>query len=104
MIYGKNGSLMVTDEKLTLCDRLGEVLEEFSYEYNEEQLAIQLLDNFAQSVLSPEGIQFYCKAVDSLPTMALIEAAYLSARTAMPEEPEKVLERGHSMSVGIWPQ
>jgi len=102
-IYGKNGSLAVTNERLTVYDRLGEVLEEFRYEYNEQQLIIQLLENFAGSILSPDSVGLCCGAAENLPTMALIEAAYLSARTAMPEEPERVLRRGYPAPVGIWP-
>jgi predicted dehydrogenase len=102
-IYGKEKYLAVTDEKLTICDHLGNVLEEFLYEYNDRQLTIQLLDNFAGSILSPGDIQLCCEAAGNLPTMALIEAAYLSARTAMPEEPERVLQRTRPTPAGVWP-
>ncbi len=102
-IYGKNGSLAVTDEMMIVYDRLGKVLEEFHYKYDGEKLTIQLLDNFAESILLGDKVQPYCGAVENLPTMALIEAAYLSARTAMPEEPERVLQRGYPAPIGIWP-
>ena len=102
-IYGESGSLAVSDDRLIVCDRAGKVLEEFRYEYNEERLTIRLLDNFAAGILLPDEGRFCCGAIDSLPTMAVIEAAYLSARTAMPEEPRRVLERGYPAAVDIWP-
>ena len=34
--------------------------------------------------------------------MAVIEAAYLSARTAMPEEPQRILEIVGSEPANIW--
>jgi predicted dehydrogenase len=102
-IYDRNGSLAVTDERLIVFDRLGEVLEEFNYEYDGEKLTIQLLDNFAQSIITGQRAQLYGGAAEILPTMAFIEAAYLSARTAMPEEPERVLQRGYPAPINIWP-
>jgi UDP-N-acetyl-2-amino-2-deoxyglucuronate dehydrogenase len=102
-IYGKEKNLTVTDKRLTIHNRLGEVLEEFRYEYDDRQLTIRLLENFAGSILSPGRVQLCCGAAENLPTMAFIEAAYLSARTAMPEEPEKVLQRAGPAPAGIWP-
>jgi hypothetical protein len=80
------------------------VLEESHYKHDDRQLTIQLLDNFAGNILSSGRVKLCCGAAGNLPTMALIEAAYLSARTAMPEEPERVLQRVHPTPVEIWPE
>ena len=51
-----------------------------------------LLKNFALSMLMPDKNKLYSSARENLHDMALIEAAYLSARTSMPEEPSKILK------------
>jgi predicted dehydrogenase len=51
-----------------------------------------VLENFGSHLLRPEQNQLVCSAADNLKNMAFIEAAYLSARTGMPEEPARILK------------
>jgi hypothetical protein len=45
-------------------------------------------------VLRPEGKKMASSGRENLKNMAVIESAYLSARTGMPEEPGKILQMG----------
>ena len=51
-----------------------------------------LLENFAASVTSPETTKLCSSARENLENMAVIESAYLSARTGFPEEPGRILQ------------
>jgi predicted dehydrogenase len=91
-LYGKDKILTVNQKRLTVTDGLGEVSEEL--EYDDDQLACmaKLLENFALSILSPDKNELWSGGRGNLKDMAVIESAYLSARTAMPEEPNRVLQ------------
>ncbi len=51
-----------------------------------------MLESFALSVSNPEEHKLVSGGRQNLRNMAVIEAAYLSARTAMPEEPARILQ------------
>ncbi len=93
-IYGKDKILAISNTSFILTDNLGEIIEELKYEDNELCYMTELLENFAMSILSPEKNKF-CRSIrKNLRNMAIIESAYLSARTAVPEEPNKMFEYG----------
>ena len=50
------------------------------------------LDSVALSILDPEKNKASDDEKADLNNMAVIESAYLSARTAMPEEPGRILD------------
>ena len=50
-----------------------------------------MLENLALSLLDPKHHTFYPEYGCDLRTFAVIEAAYLSNRTGMPEEPSRIL-------------
>jgi len=52
----------------------------------------KVLENFGSNLLSPVENPLVSTAADNLKDMAVIEAAYLSARTGMPEEPGRILK------------
>jgi hypothetical protein len=51
-----------------------------------------VLENFGSHLLWPDKNPLVSPAADNLKIMAFIEAAYLSARTGMPEEPARILK------------
>jgi hypothetical protein len=51
-----------------------------------------LLKDFAQSILSPDENKLCSSGRENLKDMAVIESAYLSARTGFPEEPGRILQ------------
>jgi predicted dehydrogenase len=61
----------------------------------------ELLNNFALSILYPAEHKLrYGLSVD-LATMAFIDSAYLSAKTATPETPQKIFEISKNKIIGI---
>lgn len=50
------------------------------------------LENFGSHLLWPDKNNLVSPAADNLKNMAFIEAAYLSARTGMPEQPDRILK------------
>ena len=91
-LYGKDQILTVNDRHLTVSDGLGETSEELEYEDDAFFCMTELLKNFAVSILSPDTNKLCSSARENLQDMAVIESAYLSARTGFPEEPPKVLQ------------
>jgi len=81
-----------SDTNLTVWDNLGNVIDRFEAESDESESTAQMLENFAQNLLSPDKNRFGREQNSILDTMAVIESAYLSARTAVPEEPAKILD------------
>ncbi len=91
-IYGKDKILTVTDTQLTVSDGLSSKNKKFKYEDDESARYRALLENFALGILKPKDNKLSSSGRENLANMAVIESAYLSARTAMPEEPGKILQ------------
>jgi len=91
-LYGKGTIVTVSDTQLTVCDGLGKVSEKLKCDGGELVCATELLKSFGQSVLSPEKNKLRSSGRENLEDMAVIESAYLSARTRFPEEPGRILQ------------
>lgn len=91
--YGKNKVLTVSDKKLIESQAPEQKGKEFKYDDDESSRLEKLLNNFALSILSPEENKL-SSGKDNLKNMAVIESAYLSARTGEPEEPNRILQMG----------
>ncbi|MHC5061136.1 MAG: Gfo/Idh/MocA family protein [Planctomycetota bacterium] len=91
-IHTKDGFLTASGDNFILYDNLGNIAERFEPESTETDATAKMLKTFADGLLSSDKNDFVDSENDNLNVMAVIEAAYLSARTAMPEEPVKVLE------------
>ena len=91
-VYGKDKILTVSNKQLTASDGLGQRSEEWEYEDDQLGWYTALLENFALSILSPDENKLCSSGRENLKNMAVIESAYLSARTAMPEEPGRILQ------------
>jgi predicted dehydrogenase len=102
-VYGKDKILTVSDTRFTVSDGFGRISEES--EYDDDQLCwyTALLKNFALSILSPDENRLRSSGRENLKNMAVIESAYLSARTGMPEEPGTILQMGHIEPVNTGP-
>ncbi len=68
----------------------------------EEQVALErLLSDFAHSVSAPADHPLASSGQENLRNMAVLEAAYLSAKTGVPEQPARILRlAGHSARTG----
>jgi len=93
-VYGKNKIVTVTRDRLTVSDGSGQSHKQLKY--NEDALGCmaKVLDNFALNILSPDENKLCSSGGESLTNMAVIESAYLSARTGIPEEPGRILGKG----------
>jgi predicted dehydrogenase len=102
-IYCKNKILTVSDTTFTVSDGLGKPSQELEYDDNKLVFMAKLLKNFALSILSPDENKLCSSAAENLKNMAVIESAYLSARTGMPEEPGRILQMAQTEPINIWP-
>ena len=91
-VYGKDKILTVSNTQLIVSDGLGQKSEELKYDEDEFRWYTALLENFVLSILSPRENKLCSSGRENLKDMAVIESAYLSARTAMPEEPGRILQ------------
>ena len=91
-LYGKDKILTVDNSRFIISNHLGEV--QIQYEYDDDPPAWmgKLLKNFALSILLPDKNKPCSSGSENLKNMAVIESAYLSARTGFPEEPGKILQ------------
>jgi predicted dehydrogenase len=102
-VYGKDKILTVSDSRLAISDGLGQTNEESEYDDDELIWYTALLKNFALSILLPDKNKLCSSARENLNDMAVIEAAYLSARTGMPEEPGRILKMAQAEPTNIRP-
>ncbi len=91
-IHGKEGRLAVTDTEVVLTTRDGQGDQRWQYQEDEKVVMGRLFERFAKSLQSPEEHKFPGGGAESLKNMAVLESAYLSARTGFPEEPARVLQ------------
>ncbi len=91
-VYGKDKILAVSGRKLAISYGPEKNVKKFTYDDDESVRLEKLLNNFALSILVPEENKLCSSGKENLKNMAVIESAYLSARTVMPEEPDRILQ------------
>ena len=94
-VYGKDKILTANDIRLTVSDSLGQTSEESKYDNDELFCMTKLLQNFALSIVLPDKNKLCSSGRENLKDMAVVESAYLSARTGFPEEPGRILQMAH---------
>jgi predicted dehydrogenase len=99
-IHGRQSYMTFTNDSFANHDNSGTITQQQKFDYTPDESIEKMLQNIASTMLRPVKKQTNAR-VQNLMNMALIEAAYLSARTAMPEEPLKVLEMAATASTGI---
>lgn len=90
-LHSDDAFITVSENRFVVCDNHGKVIEKTEFDTTEAESRTKMLEDFAAKILS-EG-----KAGSTLPdsdivNMAVIESAYLSARTGMAENPGRLLE------------
>lgn len=93
-VCGKDRILVVNDRRLTMRDGDSQVIEEIDYEADTVACMAGVVGDFGLSVLHPDESELRSSGRENLKSMAVIESAYLSARTGMPEEPGRILQMG----------
>jgi len=101
-VYGKEKNLTVSSNKFIVSDSSGRVSEEREYDDDQFGREKALLENFALSILSPDKNKVLSGGRENLKNMVVIESAYLSARTSMPEEPDRILQMAQREGMNIW--
>ena len=91
-IYGKDKILTVTNTQLVISDILSGKSKKLNFDDDESGRYRAMLENFALSLLQPANNKLCSSGRENLTNMAVIESAYLSARTGTPEEPGKLLQ------------
>jgi predicted dehydrogenase len=102
-IYGKDKSVTVSDAHLRVTNNAGRAEEQLDCGRDRLSAVAKLLENFALSISRPDKNRLCSSGRENMKNMAVIEAAYLSARTAMPEEPARILEMARLEPTSIWP-
>ncbi|NLW85212.1 MAG: Gfo/Idh/MocA family oxidoreductase [Phycisphaerae bacterium] len=100
-IHGKDRHLTATPEEVVVCDNTGAELERAAYKDDRRPALERLLKNLAGHLLDPKEHPLYPDHGVDLNTLAVIEAAYLSARTGMPEEPARILRLAGAAELNI---
>lgn len=93
-IYTRDKILTASEIKFTVTDLTGNIEKYTDYDDNSLCQAKILLETFASGILTPDKNTLCSLAADNLNNMAVIESAYLSARTGMPEEPARIMQMG----------
>jgi len=91
-ICGKNKNLTLSGRDFIVTDESGKTIERLRYGGDELSAMTKLLENFALCITSPDNNVLRSCAAENLNNMAVIEAAYLSARTGFCEEPARILQ------------
>ena len=93
-VCGKDKIFVVSDRRLTVRDAESQIIEEAEYENDMGDCMAGVVEDFGLSVLPTEETGLRSSGRENLKSMAVIESAYLSGRTGMPEEPGKILQMG----------
>ncbi len=91
-IYGNNCVVTATRTQMVVRDGAGNIREQTDYEDNRPNCMAELLKNFALHILLPDNNKLTSTGRENLKNMAVMESAYLSARTGFPEVPAKILQ------------
>ena len=89
-LYGWDGRVHVDAEQLSILDSQGRRLEQTLFEHDAVVQMKHLLVAYAESLLKERA--FRSNHDSNQAVMAVIDAAYLSARTGSPERPSRILE------------
>lgn len=79
-------------DSIEIKDFSGEILGKYSYDDNESSLREAMLTNLADKITLNDENAKISTINEHISTMAVIEAIYLSARTTMPEMPERIIQ------------
>lgn len=96
-LHGRRGSLRADNETCFLRDRDGNVLDHAEAGPSPVAVYLRQAEAFAQAILD-DAPRYECSARENLLNLAVVEAIYLSDRTAQPEDPHQLLQT-HGLTV-----
>ena len=89
---GQNMLLKCDEKTFEITDPHGKRKSREKFEENNTGKMKKVLENFGSCLLWPDKNKPLSTITDNLNCMAVIEAAYVSVRTGMPEEPGRILK------------
>jgi len=89
-VYGSDRFLEVSPRSFNIYDSFGRPIEQKKYEQTEGEVLKQLVCNFGKSLLFEDEVCLCGNYDENMNIMSLIESAYLSSNTGMPEDPGKI--------------
>lgn len=89
-IYGHEALLTVTDNEVVLRRHAEPAEQRWQFAETKHDVMARLLSSFATSLKSSSEHELVSSAAENLRNMAVLESAYLSARTGSPEEPARI--------------
>jgi predicted dehydrogenase len=92
ILHRQDATVRFDDKCLEVNDLQGRCLRRENFDDDYLGKLKKVLENFNSNMLTPDKNTFVSTAADNLKNMAVIEAAYLSARTGMPEQPGRILK------------
>lgn len=90
-VHGKDQHVTITKDAVVNYDNAGKLLNKKRYPDDDIPSKKRMLENLAMSISDPKNHTLYPPYGCDLRTFAVIESAYLSNRTGMPEEPGRIL-------------
>jgi predicted dehydrogenase len=99
-IYGKKNNVVIDQNSFAVINRTGEIIEKKEFTPQPENQLNQILKTFAEALTEQKKLNTINEN-QILKNMALIESAYLSSRTQMPEEPNRIINLP-SAQTNIW--
>ena len=90
-LHTSENVLAVKSDSFMILDNNGEIIQDTKFQKTKSDCIQETLKTFAESLLSPDEYPLTDAEDDDMNTMAVIESAYVSARTAAPEEPKRIL-------------
>jgi predicted dehydrogenase len=91
-ICGAENNIAATPNRLAVYDNNSSIITEHKYPLKPEKCITEMFIDMGRALLEPENYKLRSSSRLDLATMALIEAAYLSAKTGTPESPRKFFE------------
>lgn len=91
-LHSNEGFVTVSADSFIVSDNSGKATKRSNFKSVRAGSILRMLEDFALSIDSPGNNKFAAHADVDLNNMAVIESAYLSAKTSMPEEPGRMLE------------
>jgi predicted dehydrogenase len=89
-LYGRNGTLRASPGECTLRDREGSTTDRFSESEPLSAVFARMIESFARAAAGGAAA-YECSGWENLPTVATVDAAYLSDQTGQPESPAAML-------------
>ncbi|MCH8166777.1 MAG: hypothetical protein IIC03_02440 [Proteobacteria bacterium] len=91
-LHSTDEFVTVSEDSFIVSDNSGKATKRSNFKSVRDRSISRMLEDFALSVDSPDKSKFAAHRDVDLNNMAVIESAYLSAKTSMPEEPGRILE------------